>query len=219
MPSSRPLIVGHPHVRTVDRSVFVRTFAADCMAHACRCRDEDDRARADACCQHGSDVYPIDRAAIMRRAREIASVLRPERRDPTTWFDESEPVYDPDPPAGVVVRTSTSDPADESSGCIFLEHDGPRGCGLHRAAVVHGFDPAEVKPFVCRLYPLYLDAGQLALASDFERYSCADDSDGPSVYRLMRDTLGEMFGADAVTALDRVERQLRRQRLPIVAGA
>ncbi len=211
------LEVGHSLVRYIDQSIFLRSFAPDCLEHECQCRDEGDRPRGDACCQHGADVYPIDKEAIMRRAREISSVLRPGRQDPGGWFDESEPVYDPDPPTGVVVRTATSDIEDESSGCVFLEHEGPRGCGLHRAAVLHGFDPSEIKPFVCRLYPLYLSAGELALSSDFERYSCADAA-GPSVYKLMRKTLHEMFGAELINRLDRLERNLLPHRLPIVVG-
>ena len=215
--ASEHLELGHPQVRRIHRSVFVRTFAPDCLQHECRCRDEGDRARADACCQHGADIYPIDKAAILRRADEVASIMRPARRDQAGWFDERDAEYDPDPPSGLVIRTATSDPDDESSGCVFLEHDGPRGCGLHRAAVTHGFDPAEIKPFVCRLYPLYLNGGELSLSSDFERYSCAD-GDGPTVYNLMRPTLLEMFGADLVTQLDRLEHQLQRHRLPILAS-
>jgi Fe-S-cluster containining protein len=211
------LEVGHSLVRRVDTSIFLRTFVPDCMSHACACRDEGDRGRLDACCQHGADVYPIDKEAILRRADAVASVLRPERRDPAGWFDEEEAVYDPDPPTGLVIRTATSDPEDESSGCVFLEHEGPRGCGLHRAAMIHGFDPSEIKPFVCRLYPLSLNAGELSLSSDFDRYSCADGA-GPSVYRLMRATLAETFGLDLVTRLDRVERDFLPRRLPIVVG-
>jgi Fe-S-cluster containining protein len=215
--SSKNLEVGHPLVRTVDRAVFQRSFTPDCMLHACKCVDENDRPRADACCQHGADVYPIDKAAIMRRAAEVASVLPAHRQSPATWFDESDPVFDPEHPSGLVIRTATQDLDDESSGCVFLDHDGPRGCGLHRAALVHGFDPADVKPFVCRMYPLSLDGGELGLSSDFDRYSCADGA-GPSVYRLMRQTLLETFGADLLTRLDRLERQCSPMRLPVVAA-
>ena len=215
----KPLLeVGHPQIRFIDSSVFVRSFVPDCLEHECQCRDEGGRSRGDACCQHGADVYPLDKQAILRRAGEVASVLRPERRDPAAWFDETDPQFDPDYPSGFVVRTATVDPDDESSGCVFLEHDGGRGCGLHRAAVINGFDPASVKPFVCRLYPLYLDAGELSLSSDFDRYSCAD-GEGPSVYRLMRGTLAEMFGSDLVTRLDRLERHLFPGRLPVLMGA
>jgi hypothetical protein len=217
MSSSRLLKVEHSLVRRVDRSVFVRSFVPDCMEHQCKCSDENDRPRNDACCQHGADVYPIDKAAILRRATEVASVLPPHRQDPAAWFDDREAVFDPDPPSGLVIRTATQDLEDESSGCVFLQHDGPRGCGLHRAAVKHGFSPADIKPFVCRLYPLSLNAGELSLSSDFDRYSCAEGP-GPSVYQLMRSTLQEMFDVALVNELDRLERRSRPRRLTVLAS-
>ena len=164
MASARLLKVGHPLVRRIDRSVFLRSFIPDCMQHACKCSDENDRQRNDACCQHGADVYPIDKEAILRRSREVASVLPPERQDPMAWFDEREAVFDPDPPSGLVIRTATQDLEDESSGCVFLRHDGPRGCGLHRAAMLHGFSPADIKPVVCRLYPFHSTTANWASA-------------------------------------------------------
>lgn len=217
MAPPRFLKVGHSLVRRIDRSIFLRSFVPDCMQHECKCSDENDRRRNDACCQHGADVYPIDKAAILRRAREVAQVLPPDRQDSSTWFDERDPVFDPDPPTGLVIRTATQDLDDESSGCVFLRHEGPRGCGLHYAAVQHGFAPSEIKPFVCRLYPLSLNGDELGLSSDFERYSCADGP-GPSVYQLMRPTLLEMFDADLVDQLDRLERQSRPRRLTVVAS-
>jgi len=99
------------------------------------------------------------------------SRTKPERRAPETWFDQRDP--DPDEPVDVVLRTATSDIEVEDSGCVFLDHLGTRGCGLHVAAVEHGFDPVEIKPSVCRLYPLSLDNGRLGLNPDFDRYSCA----------------------------------------------
>jgi hypothetical protein len=216
MSAGTSISIGHPLVQTVDRTIFVRTFVADCMTHACRCQDEAGRGRADACCQHGADVYPSDKDAILRRAEAIAAVMPANRQAPADWFDDRDPVFDPEPPSGLVIRTATQDPDDESSGCVFLDHDGPRGCGLHRAAIVHGFDPADVKPFVCRMYPLSLDGGELGLSSDFERYSCADGA-GPTVYRLMRQTLLDTFGPELLARLDRAERQCAPRRLPIVA--
>ncbi|MBC8132696.1 MAG: hypothetical protein H7X95_06915, partial [Deltaproteobacteria bacterium] len=130
-------------------------------------------------------------------------------------FDERDPEQDPDAPEGIILRTATSDLENDSSGCVFLEHTGERGCGLHRAALVHEFDPAEVKPRVCRLYPLSWDKTSLGLSPDFDRYSCANH-DGPTLYRLMRGALMEVFGDTLIAELDRVEEKALRRRLRVL---
>ncbi|MEO8214529.1 MAG: hypothetical protein ABI560_15110, partial [Myxococcales bacterium] len=132
------------------------------------------------------------------------------------WFDERDPELDPDAPEGIILRTATSDLSDDTSGCVFLEHTGERGCGLHRAALVHGFSPLEVKPRVCRLYPLSWDKRSLGLSPDFDRYSCANDT-GPSVYRLMREAVREIFGDELIAELDRLEEKVLRRRLRVLA--
>jgi Fe-S-cluster containining protein len=212
-PSDRE--VNHPLITLVDVEIFTATFAPDCMTHACRCRDEGGSQRNDACCQHGADVLIPEKAAILRRAAEVASVMKTDWLRPAAWFDERAPEPDPDAPEGFVLRTATVDPSDESSGCVFLEHTGARGCGLHRAALLHGFDPDEIKPSVCRLYPLSWHEGRLGLSPDFDRYSCAND-EGPTVYRLMRGAVGAAFGAGLVDELDRMEAELVKRRLRLL---
>jgi hypothetical protein len=204
--AGRPLErkVNHPKVAFVDVDIFKVSFAPDCMTHSCRCRDEDDRQRNDACCQHGADVLVPEKAAILRRAAEIGSVMKPAWSPSSTWFDERSPEIDRDAPEGIILRTGTVDPSDDTSGCIFLENTGTRGCGLHLAALVHGFDPNEIKPVVCRLYPLSHGKRRLGFSPDFDRYSCANDA-GPSVYRVMRRALAANFGDGLIDELDRIE--------------
>jgi hypothetical protein len=216
-PGSAPVErqVNHPLIAFVDVDIFTVTFAPDCMSHSCRCREEGDRQRNDACCQHGADVLVPEKAAILRRAAEVASVMEAEWQQPATWFDERAPELDPDAPEGIVLRTGTVDPDDESSGCVFLEHTGARGCGLHRAAMVHGFNPAEIKPSVCSLYPLSHIERRLGLSPDFDRYSCANDG-GPTIYRVTREAVGATFGAGLVEELDRVESEILRRRLRLL---
>jgi hypothetical protein len=215
-PASRR--INHPQINLVDLEIFRVTFAPDCMSHSCRCRDAGDVQRNDACCQHGADVLIPEKAAILRRATQIASVLKENWRHPEAWFDERDPELDPDAPEGIILRTATTDLTDDSSGCVFLEHTGPRGCGLHRAALEHGFDPAEIKPGVCRLYPLSLLDRELGLSPDFDRYSCAND-DGPTVYRLMRGAVSEAFGPGLVEELDRMESGIVKRRLRLLPRA
>jgi len=75
------LTVNHPVIHRVEADIFRITFAADCIQHQCRCREEGNRRRNDACCQYGADVLIPEKAAILRRVREVASILKPERRD------------------------------------------------------------------------------------------------------------------------------------------
>ena len=210
--------IAHPLARFVDPAIFRATFAPDCMSHQCACRDVGDLPRLDACCQHGADVRLSEKATLLKRATEVASVLKPARRDPETWFDERETGIDSDFPGDLIIRTATQDIDDDESGCVFLDHTGPRGCGLHKAALEYGFSPAEIKPAVCRLYPLYLDEGHLALSSDFDRYSCANDGD-QSVYRVMREELANLYGDDLVRTLDELAVRYERSRLyPLRTG-
>jgi hypothetical protein len=209
-------VPGQPgRVRAVEEQIFLRRFAPDCMTHACRCRDEGDRLLLDACCQHGADVDLFEKAAILKRKDAIALVLRPEFSDPALWFDESDPYHDDEYPSGTCVRTGRATP-EESSGCVFLQHD-QRGCALHRAALQGGFAPEEIKPMVCRLYPLAFGESLLGLSDDYPRYSCADDASGPTLYRLMRETLGSIFGLGLIRQLDTLERRVLGRRLPLAA--
>jgi hypothetical protein len=210
--------INHPRIKLVDVEIFTVTFAPDCMTHSCRCRDEGDKQRNDACCQHGADVLIPEKAAILRRTAEVASVMPAEWQDPARWFDERDPEEDPDEPGGIILRTGTTDLDDESSGCVFLEHTGARGCGLHRAALTHGFDPDEIKPLVCRLYPVSHYERRLSLSPDFDRYSCAND-EGPTVYRLMREEIAAAFGTDLVEELDRIEAEIVKRKLRVIKNA
>ena len=210
------IAIEHSRIRFVDPSLFSLTFVSDCCTHSCRCRDENDRLRDDACCQHGADLFPAEKLAILRRTAEIQSVLRPANRDPSRWFDEREPGRDEETDLDVI-RVATNDMDDESSGCVFLEHESGRGCGLHVAALAHGFDPAEIKPSVCRLYPLSVDGKRLGLSPDFDRYSCANGGTA-SIYQVMRETLRQLYDDDLIRILDDLEARQPTRRLRVIGG-
>jgi Fe-S-cluster containining protein len=202
--------VDHSRFRRVERAVFIRRIVADCMTHACRDR-EPDRARLDACCQHGADVDVGERDAILARADDLRALLTPAARD-APWFTQRVE-RDDEFPSGRVVRTRKL-----GSGCVFLGHDG-RGCAIHRAAVEGGWDFRGVKPHVCRLYPMTYGEDALLLSDDYPEYSCAYEPGSPTVYRHSRDTLADVFGADLVIALDATERAVigaAPRRLPTV---
>lgn len=198
----------HPRFRSVSAAVFTRRLVADCMAHRCTMIPAHTE-KLDACCQYGCDVDLRERAAIEARGGEIRALLLPEVRD-ARWFDPEEEV-DADYPSGRVVRTEVHE-----GGCIFLAHD-RRGCAIHRAALEGGWDFRGVKPAICRLFPLSYEGDTIMIAEEYPEYSCAH-VDGPTLYRLTRDTLAELFGEPLVAAMDAAEAQVlgaAPRRLPV----
>jgi Fe-S-cluster containining protein len=197
---SEHVAIDHPRFRRAERDIFVRRVVADCMTHACRLRKHDDRLMLDACCQYGADVDVAERDAILARRDEIAAVLsEPARSAP--WFTTEEQI-DPDFPSGRNVRTATL-----GDGCLFLAHDG-RGCAIHRASIEGGWDFHGTKPNVCRLFPLTYADDEILVSDDYPDYSCAGEPGAPTLYRVARDTLGAVFGAALVAALDAAEARL-----------
>jgi len=188
----------HPRFRSVSAEIFTRRLAADCMTHRCAIVETGDE-KLDACCQYGCDVDLRERAAIEARGVEIRALLRAEVQD-ARWFEPDEE-EDPDYPSGRVVRTEVAD-----GGCIFLAHD-RRGCAIHRAAIEGDWDLRGVKPAICRLFPLSYEEDAIVIADEYPEYSCAH-VEGPTLYRITRDALGELFGEPLVAALDAAEAQV-----------
>lgn len=197
----------HPRFSKAEIDVFTRRVVADCMSHRCAMHASHTE-KLDACCQYGCDVDLFERDGILARAAQIRSVLRPEVRD-LPWFDESEPEHDPDVPSGTVVRTAVFE-----SRCLFLAHD-RRGCAIHRASLEQGWDFRGVKPSICRLFPLSYGEGMILVSDDYTDYSCAYEPDAPTLYRVARDVLADLFGAPLVVAMDAAEAKLLARRLPI----
>lgn len=170
---------------------------------------ETDREKLDACCQYGCDVDLRERSAIEDHGDQIRALLRLDARH-ARWFEPEEEV-DADYPSGRVVRTEVHD-----GGCIFLAHD-RRGCAIHRAALEGGWDFRGVKPAICRLFPLSYEHDAIVIADEYPEYSCAH-VEGPSLYRVTRDALGDIFGEALVAALDAAEAQVlgaAPRRLPV----
>ena len=199
----------HPRFRQVWASIFTRRLAADCMTHQCT-MVETHTQKLDACCQYGCDVDLRERDAILARAEAIEPLLRAEVAG-KPWFETDEEV-DPDYPSGRVVRTEVW-----NDGCLFLAHD-RRGCAIHRASIEQGWDFRGVKPAICRLFPLSYEEDMIVIADEYPEYSCAH-VEGPTLYRITRDTLGELFGAELVTALDAAEASVlaaQPRHLPVI---
>lgn len=216
---SELVTIDHPRFRRVEVSIFTRQVVADCMSHTCRLtpRGADHvgagPVKLDACCQYGADTDLGERDAILGHAEQIAAILRPDAAAKPWFTDEVED--DADFASGQHVRTAV-----HGDGCLFLSHDG-RGCAIHRASIEGGWDFRGVKPHVCRLFPLTYEADAIVLSDDHPDYSCAYDPAAPSVYRVAREALGDIFGAALVTALDAAEHAVvgsARVHLRTVAG-
>lgn len=201
----------HPRFQQAWTMVFTSRVVADCFEHQCSIKQTGVQ-KLEACCQYGCDVDLFERDAILARADQIKSVLRPEAAN-APWFDEADPEHDPDVPSGTVVRTQTM-----NDGCIFLQHD-RRGCAIHRASLEQGWDFRGTKPSICRLFPLSYEAGTICVSDDYVDYSCAYEPDAPTLYRVARDTLADVFGPELVRAMDAAEARLlaaQPKRLPVV---
>ena len=185
----------HPRFRHVWASVFTKKLVSDCMTHGCTMVDTHTE-KLDACCQYGCDVDLHERDAILAKESLIRPLLRAEVQG-KKWFDD-EIVEDPDYPSGKVVRTEV-----HNDGCLFLAHD-RRGCSIHRASLEQGWDFNGVKPAICRLFPMSYEEDTIVIADEFPEYSCAH-VEGPSLYRITRDALGQIFGDELVRAMDVAE--------------
>ncbi len=208
MPAPDFVPLDHARFRRVDRNIFVRRVVADCMSHGCvQLADEGvalprPRPLLEACCQYGADVDLAERDNILAHAPQIRSLLDVAAQD-APWFT-TEVQVDPDYPSGQHVRTATHQRTDGEVGCVFLAHD-RRGCAIHRAALEGGWDFHQVKPHICRLFPMSYEDDAICISDDYEDYDCADAAGAPTLYRVARPTLDAVFGAELVAALDRVE--------------
>jgi len=189
--------IDHPKFRRVQRDIFLKKVEPDCMNHQCNLVKDNNRVKLDACCQYGADVDVSERDGILIHKEQIQSILNPETQG-HSWFTEEEKI-DKDFPTGKFVRTRTF-----GEGCLFLSHDG-RGCAIHRASIEGGWDFHGIKPHVCRLFPLSYDEQAIVISDDYPDYSCAYDSDAPSLYRVGREGIQAIFGEDLIYALDRAE--------------
>jgi Fe-S-cluster containining protein len=205
------IALDHPKFTRAEVDVFLRRVVADCMSHQCTIHATS-TVKLDACCQYGCDVDLTERDAIHARAASIRPVLAAEVRD-LPWFDESNPERDPDTPSGTVVRTAV-----HNGGCLFLSHD-RRGCAIHRASLEQGWDFRGVKPTICRLFPLTYGEGAIFVSDDYPDYSCAYEPNAPTLYRVAREALADIFGEDLVRAMDKAEAIVLAQqpkKLPVV---
>lgn len=179
---------GAPALDRVDLAIFRDRYFTHCMQHP---------SCGDWCCSHGVDVDEENVARLLSRADELERAIGIER---SRWFRPGEPVLDAEFPGGAYRRTAV-----EAGACVFLDRE-TRGCRIHAFCVARGIDYHELKPLVSTLFPLTFDEGLLHPSDEVhDRSLVCLTSEGPTLYRGVRDELAHCFGPGLVSELDTLE--------------
>ena len=137
----------------IDPHVFRARFPHRCALDRCKSR----------CCTGGVWADVGEREVILRNADLFVPYLRPDAKDPSAWFGETE--KDPDCPSGVAVETMVA-----GDYCVFFHPD--HGCSLQKAAIDLGRHEWEFKPRFCVMFPLVISDGVLTVDEDMEEVWC-----------------------------------------------
>jgi hypothetical protein len=178
-----------PVVTHVDPVIFVRCYFADCM-QCTFCHDW--------CCSRGCDADP---ANIARLTEEHAEPLEAYTGRPREEWFESEVYADPDLPGG---RYRSSRVVNGT--CVFHNPHG-RGCGIHAYALASGIDYHAVKPMLCWLFPLTIEAGALVPQNSVLDRSLVCGGEGLTLYASQRPEVLHLFGPELVAELDHLEKE------------
>jgi hypothetical protein len=184
---------GAPVVDRVDPAIFVKRYFMNCM-QCSYCFD--------SCCQYGVDV-DVNNVARLEAQAEGPNGLEAFTGVPKERWFTGEWVDDKEFPGGRQTRTRI-----EGGACVFRNRKG-RGCMIHSYALERGIDYHELKPMVSALFPLTFDYGLLHPSNEIEDRSLQCYSDGPTLYRGVRDEVAYYFGDALVSELDGFEREAR----------
>jgi hypothetical protein len=137
----------------IDPLVFSAKFPDRCRLDLCRSR----------CCRFGVWVDIEEQETIIANQELFTPYLRPEAKDPKTWFGKTE--SDPDCPSGLAVETR-----DIAGACSFYHP--AHGCVLQKGAVEAGFHEWIIKPRFCIMFPLVVSGGELTVDDDMKNLWC-----------------------------------------------
>lgn len=137
----------------VDPYIFSAKFPERCRLDLCRSR----------CCRFGVWADLKEKDEILARRELFVHLLRPEAKDPDTWFGAIEP--DKDCPTGMAVETM-----DIAGACAFFHPD--HGCVLQKGAADAGLHEWHIKPRFCILFPLVVSEGELTIDEDMKSIWC-----------------------------------------------
>ena len=137
----------------IDPLVYHAKFPKCCILEECRSR----------CCKGGVWADIGEKEVILKNAELFVPYMRPEAKDPSTWFGET--TEDPDCPSGIAVETNVA-----GDYCVFF-HPG-HGCSLQKAASDLGWHEWEFKPRFCIMFPLVVSEGVLTVDEDMDEVWC-----------------------------------------------
>lgn len=162
----------------VDPYIFRAKFPEQCRLDLCRSR----------CCRFGVWIDLKEKEEILARRDLFAHLLRPEVKDPETWFGAVEP--DPDCPTGLSVETM-----DIAGACAFFHPD--HGCVLQKGASEAGLHEWDLKPRFCILFPLVVSEGTLTIDEDMKSLWCMKKNNRTQpVVRSVRKEVRYLFGQE-----------------------
>jgi hypothetical protein len=167
----------------IDPLVFQAKFPPRCCLDQCKSR----------CCKGGVWADLREKEAILENAERFLPYLRPEARDPASWFGETN--EDPDCPSGTAVETNVA-----GDYCVFFHPD--HGCSLQKAAVELGRHEWEFKPRFCVMFPLVVCEGVLTVDEDMEDVWCMkrENRTGPILPAVERE-VNYLFPAETARRL------------------
>ena len=137
----------------IDPLIFSAKFPDRCQFDQCRSR----------CCRFGVWVDVEERNTILLHQDLFTRYLRPEAKDPKTWFGKTE--VDRDCPSGLAVETQ-----DIAGACAFYHPD--HGCALQIGAAEAGLHEWAIKPRFCIMFPLVVSGGELTVDDDMKSLWC-----------------------------------------------
>ncbi len=137
----------------INPNLFFAKFPERCRLDLCRSR----------CCRFGVWTDSAERETILANRGLIAPFLRPEAKEPESWFGRTE--RDRDCPSGLAVETQ-----EISGACAFYHPD--FGCALQKGAVEAGLHEWVLKPRFCIMFPLVVSGGELTVDDDMKSLWC-----------------------------------------------
>jgi hypothetical protein len=119
----------------------------------------------------------------------------------------------------------------EDESCVFLTHSDELGrqvCALHATSLKRGIPLEEIKPLICRMFPLFLletddiniitfyspDTHRLLFEEEYTRMNCLHKNEymEDRVYVYMKQTLVDLVGEEGYALLDREAERILRKR-------
>ena len=180
-----PSVRGAPVISAVDSDIFVLRYFTVCM---------DCTFCHDTCCSYGADI-DMDN---VERVKSLGKDFEDYAGLPASaWFDNNV-IEDGEFPSGAQMRVRA-----ENRHCIFLNTKG-RGCKIHSYCLERGLDYHVYKPFVCFLFGVTFEYGNLVPSNEIKDGSLICYGDGPTLFEAARGEIEAFFGPDLVAELEQV---------------